>query len=175
MRLSARIVFFSWTPAVIILTKSKSKLCYYRRSVGHSVLVSSTHLGLTTRFLLLLDSCGFVDVGCCLWRENGSTVYKWWWSTPMQSFLGPSPAGLVTIFYCLRFETTSTWRARSPYLYPPGTGWPSYTPRHWVSFSSLPTTRRATVEVFKSASTWGCPLSKSRSHIATDGHSISKS
>jgi hypothetical protein len=24
----------------------------------------------------------------------------------------------------LRFETPPTWRARSPYLYPPGTGWP---------------------------------------------------
>jgi hypothetical protein len=47
-----------------------------------------------------------------------------------------------TIFYSLRFETHPTWRARSPYLYPPGTGWPSYTPRHWVSFSSPPTTRR---------------------------------
>jgi hypothetical protein len=41
-----------------------------------------------------------------------------------------------------------TWRARSPYLYPLGTGWPSYTPRHWVSLSSLPTTRRPMVEVF---------------------------
>jgi hypothetical protein len=45
---------------------------------------------------------------------------------------GPNPAGLVTIFYCLRFETPPTWRARSPYLYPPGTGWSGYTPRHWV-------------------------------------------
>jgi hypothetical protein len=25
-----------------------------------------------------------------------------------------------------------TWRIRSPYLYPLETGWPSYTPRHWV-------------------------------------------
>jgi hypothetical protein len=25
-----------------------------------------------------------------------------------------------------------TWRIRPPYLYPPETGWPSYTPRHWV-------------------------------------------
>jgi hypothetical protein len=25
-----------------------------------------------------------------------------------------------------------TWRTRSPYLYPLETGWPSYTPRHWV-------------------------------------------
>jgi hypothetical protein len=33
---------------------------------------------------------------------------------------------------CLRFETPPTWRARYPYLYPPGTGWHSYSPRHWV-------------------------------------------
>jgi hypothetical protein len=61
---------------------------------------------------------------------------------------GPNPAGLMTKFDCLRFETHPTWRARSPYLYPPGTGWPNYTPRHWVPFSSPPTTRRATVEVW---------------------------
>jgi hypothetical protein len=42
----------------------------------------------------------------------------------------------MTVFYCVRFETPLTWRARSPYLYPPGTMWP-------------PTTRRATVEVFR--------------------------
>jgi hypothetical protein len=36
-------------------------------------------------------------------------------------------------------------------------GWPGYTPRHWIPFSSLPTIRRATVEVFDPASTWaGC-------------------
>jgi hypothetical protein len=38
----------------------------------------------------------------------------------------------VHTFYCFKFETPPTWRARSPFLYPPGTGWPSYTPRHWV-------------------------------------------
>jgi hypothetical protein len=40
------------------------------------------------------------------------------------------------------FETPPTWRARSPYLYPPGTGWPSYTPGHCVQFMSPLTTRR---------------------------------
>jgi hypothetical protein len=61
--------------------------------------------------------------------------------------------GFMTIFYCLRFETPPTWRARSPYLYPSETRWPSYTPRHWVPISPLPTTSRATVEVFEPAST----------------------
>jgi hypothetical protein len=55
---------------------SKLKLCYDRWSVGQSVMVSSPHLGPKTRFLLLSDSCRFVDVGhlcmhtqykgCCL-------------------------------------------------------------------------------------------------------------
>jgi hypothetical protein len=32
---------------------------------------------------------------------------------------GPSPAGIMTILYSLRFETPPTWRARYSYLYPP--------------------------------------------------------
>jgi hypothetical protein len=62
-----------------------------------------------------------------------------------QSFSGQIPAVLMTIFYCLRFENPRTRTARSPYFYPPGTGRPDYIPRHWISFSSPPTTRRATV------------------------------
>jgi hypothetical protein len=47
----------------------------------------------------------------------------------LQSFSGPSLAGLMTIFYCLRLKTLPTWRARSPYLYPPVSEWPGYTPQ----------------------------------------------
>jgi hypothetical protein len=43
---------------------------------------------------------------------------------------------IYNIFYCLRFET------RSLYLYPPGTGWPGYTPRHWV-FEAFPSQRNS--------------------------------
>jgi hypothetical protein len=43
----------------------------------------------------------------------------------------------------LRFETPSTCRARSLYLCSPGAELPSYNPRHWVPFSSPPTTCRA--------------------------------
>jgi hypothetical protein len=52
------------------------------------------------------------------------------WVCRLQLLLGP--AGLMTTFYRLRFETPPTWRARSLYSYPPGTGWLGYTPRHWV-------------------------------------------
>jgi hypothetical protein len=85
---------------------SESELCYGRRSVGQSILEWSTRLGLTTGFLLLSDSCGFVDVGRSLWREDGSVVYNRCRSSQEQSFSGPSPLGLVPIFYCLRFGTS---------------------------------------------------------------------
>jgi hypothetical protein len=77
-----------------------------------------------------------IDVWRSLWREDGSFVYNFCWFSPAQWFSRPSPAGLV-IFYCLRFETPPTRRARFPYLYSPGTWWPSYTPRHWVPFRRL--------------------------------------
>jgi hypothetical protein len=57
--------------------------------------------------------------------------------------------------FCLRFDTALTWRARSPCLYLSGTGWPSYTLRHWVPSSPPPTTRRVAVEEFEPASTQG--------------------
>jgi hypothetical protein len=91
-------------------------------------------------------------------REDGSVVYNCCWPSPKQSFSGPSPAGLIIIFNCLRFATAPAWRARSPYLCPPGTEWPSCTPRHWVPILPLPTTRRVTVEVFEPVSTRGGSL-----------------
>jgi hypothetical protein len=89
-------------------------------------------------------------------REDGSVVYNCCWSSLTPSLSGPSPARLMTTFYCLRVETHPTWRDRSPYLCPPGTGWPSYTPQNWVPLLSPRTTRRATVEVFEAASTRDC-------------------
>jgi hypothetical protein len=41
-----------------------------------------------------------------LWREDGSVVYNCFWSSPGQSFSGPSPVELMAIFYCLRFDTS---------------------------------------------------------------------
>jgi hypothetical protein len=75
-----------------------------------------------------LNICGYSLYVTSLWREDGSVVYHCCWASPAQSFSGPSPAGLMTILYCLRFETPQTWRARFPYLYIPGTGWSGYNP-----------------------------------------------
>jgi hypothetical protein len=69
--------------------------------------------------------------------------------------LGSESRGTRDHILLLRLETPPTWRARSAYLYPAGTGWPSFTLRQWVPFSSPPTTRGTTVEVFEPASTQG--------------------
>jgi hypothetical protein len=45
-------------------------------------------------------------VGRSLWRKDESVVYNCCWLSPAQSFSGPSPVALVTIFYCLRFEAS---------------------------------------------------------------------
>jgi hypothetical protein len=90
-------------------------------------------------------------------REDRSVVYNSCWRSPAQSFLGSSPAGLMTTLYSLAFETSPAWRTMSPYLYPQGSGWPSYTPGHWVPFPSPPTSRPTTEEVFDPASTRASP------------------
>jgi hypothetical protein len=56
-----------------------------------------------------------------VWREGGSAVYNCCWSSPAQSFSGPSLARLMTIYYCLRFETLQIWRGggAGPRIYIP--------------------------------------------------------
>jgi hypothetical protein len=119
-------------------SKTKWKLCYDRWSGGQSILVSSPHLRSKTRLLLRSDRCGYVDVRRPLRREDRSVVNHCCWPSPTESFSGLSSAGLMTIFYCLRFDTPQPGGGgQAPNLYPPGTGRPSYTPKHWrlVRFS----------------------------------------
>jgi hypothetical protein len=63
------------------------------------------------------------DTGLLMWEalsdERTVVIYNCCWTSPVQSFSGPSPARVMIIFYCLRFETPPTWRTRSVYLYPP--------------------------------------------------------
>jgi hypothetical protein len=100
-------IFSLLTTATLNWLNSKSKLCYERQSIGQSVFVSSTHLGPKTRFLIMPESCGFVDMERPLWREDGCVVYNFCWPSPEQSFSDPSRAGPITIFYCLRTQSQS--------------------------------------------------------------------
>jgi hypothetical protein len=120
-----------------------------RAMIGWSVCVHvKPHLGPKTRFLLLPDSCRFADVGWPLWRENRSAVYNCCW--PRQH----SHSRVRVPWDSWPYFMVSDMRLPQPGgLYPPRTGWPSYTLRHWVPFLSHPTTLRATVVVFEPAST----------------------
>jgi hypothetical protein len=133
------------------------KLCYDRRSVVQSVLVWSPIWGPVPEF------CYYQRIeGLLMWGTLSD-------ETTRVSFTvadGPRQRSHSRVwvprgswpYFLLSQETAPTWRGRSPYLYPAETWWPSYTPRHWVPFSSSPTTRRATVEVFERASTWAWRL-----------------
>jgi hypothetical protein len=98
----------------------ESELFYDWRFTANQFVLATRPLRLTTsNFIFQLNTSGYAIYNCC-------------WSSPAQSFSTPSPSGLMTIFYSLRFETPPSWRARSLYLYAPGTWWPSYSPRHWI-------------------------------------------
>jgi hypothetical protein len=115
-----------------MIFRFRFRLYCYRRCVGQFVLVSGSHLWPTTRFLLLSDIFGLLVVGRPSRREDGSVIYSY----NSLSLSSPSPEELWP-YLTFSSETPQTWRARSPYLYPPGTGWPSYTTGYWVGWFSL--------------------------------------
>jgi hypothetical protein len=121
-----------------------SALLYDWRFTANLLVLAPSPLRLTiSDFFFHQNPCG----------HSPYVVYKCFLTSPSQSFSGLRPAELTTIFYCLSLETPPTCRARSSYLCPSVTGWPSYTSSHWVPLSSPPTTRRVTVEVFEPACT----------------------
>jgi hypothetical protein len=91
----------------------------------------STHLGLTTRSLLLSDCCGLVDVGRSVWREDGSVLSNCCWSSQRSHSRVRVP-----------------WDSRPYFTVSDST----------LPFSSPPTTRRVTVEVFDPAYTRDIPF-----------------
>jgi hypothetical protein len=69
---------------------------------------------------------------------------------------------IYNIFYCLRF------RSRSLYLYPPGTGWPGYTPRHWVHTDTDTHTHTHTIQFSRCHATFSlvvCALWSNRAML----------
>jgi hypothetical protein len=76
----------------ILLVELQLQLCHDRQSASQSMLVSGTHVRPSTIFSYL-DSCGFVDVGRPLWREDGSVVDSCCWAFPAQFFSGSESRG----------------------------------------------------------------------------------
>jgi hypothetical protein len=94
-------------------------------------LVSGTYY----QIFFMSDNCGFPNVGRPLWREDGPVTYSYncFWVLPQLSLPGQSPAGPMTIFYCLIWDSPNlegqvpvfmSPRNRVAQLYPSGTGFP---------------------------------------------------
>jgi hypothetical protein len=62
--------------------------------------------GLRPDFCYCQTVAGLLMWGALSDERTGSVVYNCCCPSPSQSFSGPSPAVLVNIFYCLRFETS---------------------------------------------------------------------
>jgi hypothetical protein len=135
-------------PSYQLLTATeKSELCYDRRSVGQSVLVSSPHLWPKTRFLLVRQLRVFWCGAPSLTRGRVCRLQ-------LLLVIGSAVilAGLMTVSNSRLPQP----RGPGPRIYiPQEQGGPVITPGTGlrVAFSSPPTTRRATVEVFELAST----------------------
>jgi hypothetical protein len=144
--------FFSLKRSSPFFTDSRTQLTWsdslydWRFTASQFVLATSPLRLTTSNFIFQLNACGYSPYVTSSPMRGLVFVYNCCRSSPAQSFSDPSPAGLMTTFYCL-IRNSPTWRARFPYFYPSGTGWPCYTSRHWVPLSSPSTFRRVTVEV----------------------------
>jgi hypothetical protein len=132
---------------------SGSELLYdWRFTANQFVLATSPLRPTTSNFILQMNTCGYSPYVTSFLTRGWVCRLQLLLALARAVILGSKSFGTHD-HILLRFQTHPTWRTRSPYLYPPGTGWPGYTPRHWVPFSSPPITRRATVEVCDPAST----------------------
>jgi hypothetical protein len=89
----------------------------------------------TSNFIFQMNTCGYNHYVASSLTRGWVCRLQLLVVSPAQSLSGPSPQGLMTTFYSLTLETP---QPRRPGPRPPGTGWPSYTPRHWVCDSRIP-------------------------------------
>jgi hypothetical protein len=84
--------------------------------------------------------------------------------------LGSKSRRTQTIFYCLIWDSPNLEGQVSVFI-SPGTGWPSYTPGHWVPFCRLFRLAGTTVEVIsprnRVAQLYPLALSSLLSHLTT--------
>jgi hypothetical protein len=128
---------------------SESELLYDWRFTANQFVLATSPLRPTTRiFIFQLHTCGYSPyVTSSLTRG---------WLCRLQLLLVLASAvilrsdsrGTHDHILLSQIRDTPNLEGRSPYLYPPGTGWHGYIPRKYVPFSSPPTTGNDTVEVF---------------------------
>jgi hypothetical protein len=70
---------------------------------------------------------------------------------------GSESGGIRDLILLFQNRNSPTLEGQVPEFIPQGTGWPSYTPRHWVLFLPPSTSVTATVKVFEPGSWNTCP------------------
>jgi hypothetical protein len=109
-----------------------SDLLYDWRFTANQFLAASPLRPTTKIFIFQLNTNGYGPYITSSLTRGWVCLYSCCWASPAQSFSGPSITGLITTFYCLRFETLLTWRTRSSCIppehggpvIPPGIGFP---------------------------------------------------
>jgi hypothetical protein len=86
-------------------SQSQSHSATDGQSVSQWVFVSSPIWGSRQGIYYCLTVTVLFYVGHPLWREDGPVFCICYWPLPAQSFSGPSPLVLATVFYRLRIET----------------------------------------------------------------------
>jgi hypothetical protein len=105
--------------------RSESELLYDWRFTANQFVLATSPLRLKTSNMFQLSTCGHTPYVTSSMMREWVCRLQLFLASPAQLLSGSSPAGLMTTFYCLKFETPPTWMVRFPYLYPPGTGWPT--------------------------------------------------
>jgi hypothetical protein len=95
-----------------------------------------------------------------------------WWSSPAKLISDSSPAVLMIIFCCIRFETPPTWRARSPYLSPRNRVAQLY-PQVLGSLFVVSYDSRSYGGYIRTHLRKGIISTKSKTYVTTDGQSAS--
>jgi hypothetical protein len=110
--------------------KSESELLYDWRFTASQFVLATSSLRLTTsNSLFQLNTCGYSPyVASSLTRG---------WVCCLQLLLVLPSAVILMTFYCLRFETPTTWKVRSPIYIPKEQGGPVITPPTGFPFRCL--------------------------------------
>jgi hypothetical protein len=104
--------------------------------------------GVNDRIVITDGHFRVVDVRLPLWWEDWSEVYSCCWTSTAKFYPGPSPSGLTTVFYWLKFEI-SQLEGHVIIFIPAYNKMIQLSPKHWVPISSPLTIFSATVNVLK--------------------------
>jgi hypothetical protein len=135
IELCHNLLYYSKCPDHVVYRHTVEVEGTLRLMVSQYVLVSSTLVGLVTRYYFLSECwseiCGLMCVGRPLWWGDGSAICS--------VIIQWSKSRRTRNHALLSHLRPPSWRARFPYFIPQER-WPSYTTGHWVPIMSSLTT-----------------------------------